>query len=213
MMDRTEQLIADLVTQAAPVRPLHLPLVRAAVWLVAIGALAALFIFSNARTAERTGYAMTDVEFWSMLATAVVGVLAAFELSVPGSSPRWTWAPVLPLTAWIASSGRSCYDLWRSGAPVLPVPAESPHCFMFIIFVSVPLAALLLWSLRRARPIAPLPVASTGGIGVAAAAAFLLQFFHPFDVTFMDLALHLVALGLVVGVLAAVGRKTLGGEQ
>ena len=35
---------------------------------------------------------------------------------------------------------------------------------------------------------------------VAALAAFLLQFFHPFDVTFMDLSVHLVAVGIVVAV-------------
>jgi hypothetical protein len=47
-------------------------------------------------------------------------------------------------------------------------------------------------------------------MGVAAAAAFLLQFFHPFDVTFMDLAVHLAAVSVIVGAVAASGRKVLG---
>jgi hypothetical protein len=52
--------------------------------------------------------------------------------------------------------------------------------------------------LRRARPLDALPVAAVGTLGVAATAAFVLQFFHPFDVTVIDLALHLAAIALVV---------------
>jgi hypothetical protein len=54
--------------------------------------------------------------------------------------------------------------------------------------------------LRHARPIAPLTVAVLGTLGVAATAAFILQFFHPFDVTVIDLALHLAAVAIVVSV-------------
>jgi hypothetical protein len=207
MTDRTQQLIADLVTQLVPVRPLRPPFVRALLWLAAISAFAAALILSPAHTVQRTTYTMTDVELWSMLATAVFGVLAAFELSIPGNSPRWVWAPIPPLIVWIASSGHSCYHLWRIGASAGHMSAKLPDCFLFILIMSVPLAVLLLWMLRRAQPIAPVPVAFTAGTGVAAASAFLLQFFHPFDVTFMDLAVHLSAVALVVGVTAVSGRK------
>jgi hypothetical protein len=71
------------------------------------------------------------------------------------------------------------------------------------------LGAPLLWRLSRASPIEPLPVALLGGLGAAALAAFLLQFFHPFAVTFIDLAVHLVSIGLVVGVAALLRRRTL----
>ncbi|HKF71361.1 MAG TPA: hypothetical protein VKB68_06405, partial [Stellaceae bacterium] len=53
--------------------------------------------------------------------------------------------------------------------------------------------------LRRARPLAPVRVAAIGGLGVAAIAAFLLQFFHPFDVTTLDLSVHIVAIAIVIG--------------
>jgi hypothetical protein len=69
---------------------------------------------------------------------------------------------------------------------------------MFITSASVPLAVGLFWMLRRARPIDPLPVAAIGTLGVAATAAFILEFFHPFDVTVIDLTWHLSAVGLVV---------------
>src|SRR5215831_5131741 len=48
-------------------------------------------------------------------------------------------------------------------------------------------------------------VAGAGGLGVAALAAFFLQSFHPFDVTFMDLSVHMVAVCIVVAVSTLAG--------
>jgi hypothetical protein len=55
-------------------------------------------------------------------------------------------------------------------------------------------------------PSAPMPVAAMGELGVAAIAAFALQFFHPFDVTFMDLGVRAVAVAIVVATVAAIER-------
>ena len=44
---------------------------------------------------------------------------------------------------------------------------------------------------------------------MAAASAFILQFFHPFDVTAIDLALHLVAVALVVAIASTLGKRAL----
>ncbi len=51
--------------------------------------------------------------------------------------------------------------------------------------------------------------AATGGIAVAAAAATLLNFFHPYDVGAIDLAVHVVAIGLVIVANRAVGGRLL----
>ena len=48
-----------------------------------------------------------------------------------------------------------------------------------------------------------------GGLGIAGLAAFVLQFFHPFDVTVIDLAVHLMAVLLVMGAAALVSRRAL----
>jgi hypothetical protein len=72
--------------------------------------------------------------------------------------------------------------------------------------VSVPLALFLYVVLRRARPLQPLPVAVTAALGVAALAAFVLQFFHPFDSTVIDLTMHAAAVLVVVGLAAAARR-------
>ena len=84
---------------------------------------------------------------------------------------------------------------------------ESGGCFRFILMVSLPIAVTLLMVLRRARPLLPLRVALSGAIGVAALAAFVLMFFHPFEVTLIDLAMHALAVILVVA-LAALLRRT-----
>jgi hypothetical protein len=60
--------------------------------------------------------------------------------------------------------------------------------------------------LRRAAPLAPVRVAAVGGLGVAAIAACLLQFFHPFDVTLLDLSVHAVAIAIVIAVASLCAR-------
>ena len=53
-------------------------------------------------------------------------------------------------------------------------------------------------------------MALCGALGVAALAAFILQFFHPFDVTVIDLALHLAALATIALLATALRRPLLG---
>jgi hypothetical protein len=46
-------------------------------------------------------------------------------------------------------------------------------------------------------------VAVVGALGASSLTAFLLQFFHPFDLTFMDLAIHAIGVAVVVMVIAS----------
>src|SRR5271170_7038350 len=86
---------------------------------------------------------------------------------------------------------------------------ESGACFLWIVAFGIPLALSLFIVLRRSHPIAPGPVGAMAGLGVASLAAFLLQFFHPFDVTFIDLSLHLAAVATVIVLVRAVARPGL----
>jgi hypothetical protein len=54
-------------------------------------------------------------------------------------------------------------------------------------------------------------VAATGGLAAAAAAASLLWFVHPFDATASDLAVHVLAVGLVIGLNRLAGGRVLRG--
>ena len=215
MSEATDRLIGRLVAEAAPVRRLRPPLVRAGLWLLAVAAAGAIAIllFSDLQVFERRAQDPKLVlELIGTFLTGIAAVIAAFHLSLPDRSPAWVLAPLPPLALWVLSSGYSCYRHWIAIGPGGWRLGESADCFRFILAVSVPLGIALLLVLRRARPLAPLPVAAVGGLGVAGLAAFLLQFFHPFDVTFMDLGVHLAAVAVVVAVASlAGGRRTAGG--
>lgn len=211
---RADSLIDRLTAEVRPVRPLRAPALRAAMTLAAIGVAAAFAVAVLGDASElRDRYAgreaLLALEMAAMLATAGLAIVAAFFVSIPGRSKRWIAAPIPFFAVWLLVSGLGCYgDFVRRGGVEWEL-GESLHCLSFILATSAVLAPLLVWRLARARPIDPLPVALLGGLGVAASSAFVLQFFHPFTVTFIDLAVHLVAILVVVGTMGLLNRRTL----
>jgi hypothetical protein len=198
---KTDQMIDNLAAELAPVRVLRPPPARALLWLGVVGAVSAALILRFTQWGAilpRLQTPRVALETAATALTAITATIAAFELSIPDRSPRWAWLPVPTLLLWLAASGLGCLSNGLGTQGAEGPMGESPHCFIFITGASVPLAIGLFWMLRRARPLNSLPVAATGTLGVAATAAFVLQFFHPFDVTVIDLALHLAAIGLVV---------------
>jgi hypothetical protein len=208
----TEALIATLGSELKPLRPLRPPLWRALQWLLVISVPAAIAIWRYADMAgfaARTAESRVMLECVGALLTGLVAVLAAFNLSLPDRSDRWRYAPLPPLLLWLAASGLGCLHNGLGLGPAGDRLGESSGCFKFIVMVSVPLTLLLFVALRRARPLAPLPVALCGALGVAALAAFVLQFFHPFDITVIDLVMHALAVVLVIGAAALFRRGAL----
>ena len=211
MVRETERLIERLAAEARPVRRLRPPPLRAGLWLAAVAAAlaAALLLFAHLDVfARRAQDPKLALELAGTLLTGIFAVIAAFELSLPDRSWRWALLPLPALCLWIASSGYSCWRHWISfGGDGWDI-GESWHCLRFILGVSVPLALSLILLLRRAAPLEPVRVAAMGGLGVAAVAAFALQFFHPFDVTFMDLGVHLVAVAIVVAAVSGIEKAS-----
>ena len=202
----TDRLIDQLAQDAAPVNPLAAPGRRAALTLAAASVVALIAIVAEgdvegmlARYAGREW--LMVAETGAMVATAILAILAAFMLSVPGRSGRWLLAPLPSFMLWFGLSGMGC--LFGSGA----TGDHTTDCLTFIISVSLVVGIPLLWILSRAHPIDPLPVALTGGLGAAALSAFLLQFFHPFELTAIDLGVHFGAVMIILAV-AAVTRRT-----
>lgn len=207
----TERLIQRLVADAKPVRRLRPPLARVASWLgaVAVIATAVVLAFSDLPTAAaRMRDPSLVLEMTGALLAGVAAVIAAFQLSLPDRARSWALLPLPGLALWLASSSAGCYADWiRYGTERWDI-GESLVCVRFIVGVSLPLGISLLLLLRRTYPLAPVPVAATGGLGVAGISAFLLQFFHPFDVTIPDLAMHALAVAIVVSVAILAGRST-----
>jgi len=205
----TDKLIERLAAAAGPVRRLRPPTLRAALWLIAVAAVLSAAILGFADLGIFTARAADPklaLELAATLLTGILAVVAAFELSMPDRSPTWALLPLPMLALWILGSGYSCWRHLLVHGPEGWVIGESADCFRFILGVSIPLALTLVPLLRRAAPLAPVRVAALGGLGIAALAAFALQFFHPFDVTFMDLGVHAVAVALVIAALAIVER-------
>jgi hypothetical protein len=195
-----DRLIDRLAADARPVRRLKPPVVRALYWLLTVAAVAAVAVaaFANMDVfMERARDPKLALELTGTVLTGILAVIAAFQLSLPDRSPAWALLPLPPLVLWLASSGYNCWRHWIVYGPDGWALGESTQCFRFIILVSIPLAGSLIYLLRKACPLTPIRVALIGGLGVAALSAFVLQFFHPFDVTFMDLGVHLVAIGIV----------------
>ena len=210
----TEQLIERLAGDARPVRPLAPPLRRA---LATLAALALAGVAAVALAGDVAGllarYSGREALMWlemaAMLATALLAVIGAFALSIPGASRRWLLAPVPSFLVWLSLSGLGCYqDLVRLGAEGWGW-GHGRDCLLFILAGSVLIGAPLLWRLSKAHPVDPLPVALLGGLGAAALSAFLLQFFHPAVLTVLDLAVHFGAVAAVMGIAALMRRSAL----
>ncbi|MDP9414725.1 MAG: NrsF family protein [Pseudomonadota bacterium] len=210
----TEELISALASKAQPVKPLAPPLKRALATIAILAALAAaaILLFSKwphllLRYAGREHFMV--LEMAATLATGALAVTGAFFLSIPGRSKRWLLAPIIPFLAWLTLSGLGCYDHLitngRSGWQL----GSSVDCLLFIGAASLVLSLPLVWRVSRARPVDPVPVALLTGLGAAAFSAFLLQFFHPSAVTFLDLAVHMAAIVMVIAAMALLNRRAL----
>jgi hypothetical protein len=208
----TDDLIAQLSATAAPVKRLAPPMLRALAWLGVVTLLAGVPILLRADLpvfAQRASDPRMAIELFATLATGVAGVIAAFHLSLPDRPRAWALLPAPFVLLWIVVTGIGCLEFLPEQNQRGWGLAQSHHCFAFLLSVGLPLAGLLLLTLRRASPLQPRLVASVGALGVAGLAAFILQFFHPFDVTIMDLGTHVLALLILIVLFSLSGRLTL----
>lgn len=212
-MSSTEYLIGALAGDLRPVRPVRAPLLKAAAWLAAIAGVttgAAWLTGAWPLMLTRLADSRFAIEFAATLATGVSAVAAAFMLAIPDRRREWAFLPLPFLAVWLLSSSYGCYDSWLVLGPGGSLRlGRSSDCFIFIIGLSIPLAAALWLALRRsAAALDPLRVTAVGGLGIAALAAAALQFWHPFDVTVADLAAHAAAVALVCGAAVTAGPRS-----
>ena len=212
-MTTTPDLIEQLARDAAPVKRLASPVRRALLFLAGGAAvLVAIILIGGIApgSLQRLSETRVVLETAATTLTGVAAILAALTIAIPGRSPFWGALPVPPLLLWLATSAYGCYRNWLAyGADGSLALGRSADCFVFIVLASIPMALALLVALRRARPLNAVPVLAVGALGVAGLTAAALQFFHPFDVTVMDLALHVIAVGLVVALVTALGAPRL----
>jgi hypothetical protein len=211
-MQAHERLIAFLAADLKPVKRLAAPTLRAAAWLMVVGA-AAIVMAMTADLAALQQKMMAATDMWLAVMgstlTAVFAAIAAFQLSLPDRRTAWVFLPLPPTLLWIGASGAGCLRSWLIPGTHDASLYEARDCLTFILSMSVPLSALLLLMLRRANPLRFNFVAVTGGLAAAAAAATLLNFVHPYDAAATDLAVHAVAVALVILANRAIAGRVL----
>lgn len=208
---RTEDLVGSLVADLGPVQRLRPPMVRAAGWLalsvLVIGAVVAFKGFRpelGARLAEPWEVA----QLAAAIATGVLAAVAAFHLALPDRSESWALLPVPGFALWLASLGWGCVsDFIRLGADGIAL-GTSWGCLGFILALSIPLGGAMLFALRHAGPIRPVPTAATGVLSVAMLAAVGLSLVHHLDAAIMILVWHAGAVLAAVALGAGLSRPT-----
>ena len=191
MKPDTNQIIAALVAQSAPVRRL------APAWRRALGYLgfAALVLLTlallrgvRADLAPRLATAAFATALAGGLATGIAGTLAALMLAAPDRSRWWITLPAATASVWLGAVGLGCLTLWVPITPGAVTAAEVSRCLATVILAGTPLSLALVWLLHRATPLRPglpLAAAALGASGMTAAALSLL---HSIDPSAMILA-------------------------
>jgi len=214
----TSDLIKSLAADAAPVRRLRPPAVRAALWLMFAAFVFGLIAVSHGvrpDLAQKAGDAVYVVAVVAALLTGVLAAVAAFTLGLPDRSRVWLLLPAPSLVVWIATIGYGCLTAWVGLGPAGVRFADLAECFATLVLTSVPIWAALLFMLRHAARLRPALVAMTGSLAVAALSATALLVFHTLDATLMILVWNLgagvavIALGSVFGrrVFASIARR------
>ena len=197
-----ELLIHDLATDLVPVRRLRPPSMRALTWLAVVAAVAIMLAVIGDLSA--LGHRLSAApDMWLSVTgstlTAILAAIAAFQLSLPDTRRIWALLPLPATLLWIVASGVGCLRTWFVPGTHAADLSEARDCLIFIVGLAVPLSALLIIMLRRAYTLQPKLTALIAGLASAAAAATLLNFFHPFDAAATDLAVHVFAVAIVIG--------------
>ena len=202
-------MLADLVADLRPVQRLAAPGWRAAGWLATAAAIVGATVAWHGLRPDIGARLALPYEVGQWLASVATGVLAAvaaFLVALPDRSPRWALLPLPALAVWLASLGWGCFaDLARMGPQALAL-GTSWSCLRFITGLGLPLLGSMLWVLRHAASIRPVPVALLGGLAAAPLCSAGLSLFHHLDAALMILLWHGGAIALVTGLGGAVGR-------
>lgn len=140
-----------------------------------------------------------------LIITFITGTLAirnAFQLSIAGRRPLgWKWfAPLI--FVWL---GTTLVNMRHQTFSLNN--ADSTHCYVFMIVVSVPMVALVIAYLRRTRTLFPIQSLAAAGAGVACMALTLLSLCHAPHISWPDFLMHTAAIATIVTTTVFLGYR------
>ena len=209
MREDTDKLIERLAHDAASVRPLAPPLLRAGAFVAIVSAFMAAFAAFGGNAGETLAH-FADMPFTMELVGAALGgvgaVVAAMVLSIPGRSRLWFYLPLPGVALWLVGGGLQCYREVEALGYVARSMFASQACFLFILSAGVPTAAVAYFLLRRSLSIDVVRVTALAAMGGALMAAVLLQFVHVHGTNPVDFGTHVVAVVAVMLFAIVAGR-------
>lgn len=186
----SEDLIAALAADAAPVKRLRPPLLRALGWLL-LAALVLLLLGVSHGVRPDLALKLRQPEFvlclLGALLTGALATLAAFQLSLPDRSRWCCLLPMPPLVLWLSTIGYGCITNWVRVPPDAIQVHIALDCFATLVLTSLPLSFALLVMLRHAAALRLREVTLAGSLAVAAITAAALALFHSHNASAMIL--------------------------
>jgi hypothetical protein len=207
---KTPELIDALVADAAPVRRLRPPLLRAGLWLLLAAFVLGLIAIAHGvrpDLAERLRQPLFVIGMCSALATGALAALASFRISLPDGSRLWLLLPLPTLALWVSTIGYGCLTDWVSVSSDGPAIGEAIRCFATLLMTSVPLSIAMLVMLRYAALLRAFEVSILGGLAVAAVTSFALSLFHDLDASITILVWNLGTAAIIAGLASLFGRS------
>lgn len=209
-MIKTPDLISSLAANAAPVRRLRSPVMRAACWLLLAAVVLTLLAVNQGIRPDLVQRLQEPAFAVSIAAAALTGVLAAiaaFLVSLPDRSRLWVLLPIPTLILWLSNVGYQCLTQWVAIEPHGMSLGEAARCFATLVLTSLPLSLAMLVMLRYAAPLRPTAATFMGSLAVAAITATALSLFHVVDATIMILMWNFGTAVLFLGLAGLFGRK------
>lgn len=207
----TEHYVDLLTAELKPVRRLRSPLLYAALWLVASATVVGALVLHHGMRpdiGQLLGQASYRALFIACIATAGLGAVATFMISLPDRTPLWALLPAPGLLLWFGCAGLGCYADWLRAGPEGLVFGTSFSCLGWIVAVSLPLDALLIFMIRHAAFVRPRLALSIGMMSAAALASAGLMLFHEIEATLMIFVWHSAA-ALILCAAANLGAPVL----
>jgi hypothetical protein len=209
---QTDELIASLTNRLEQVRPIAPPPLRAGAMIVIATALIAVLA---AMRGMRVDFAaqMHDPAFMVQIAgawlTGAAATLAAFEISLPDRSARWSILPLPAILLWLTGFAVGCLGHWIAIPPDAPVMEDSRRCLQTIGMASLPLAIVLWLMLRTARPLRLGGTAWLASLAIAGFADTAHLLIHVVQASLLVLVINLIPSAVIILLGSVAGRSVM----